>query len=114
LRYKITKKSQFPILNYHLFRIFATKLRNDMRFRLFFLFLVALQLPSAAFAQSVSPTATYLDDNNNSVDSSTDFSGQAPLDVTFRANPSDMDDHTPAYEWHFRKEGEERQQPKGF
>jgi gliding motility-associated-like protein len=33
--------------------------------------------------------------------------GQAPLLVTFRANPSDIDGHNPSYEWHFRMEGEE-------
>jgi gliding motility-associated-like protein len=53
-------------------------------------------------------TATYVDENNNMVDSDIDFTAQAPLDVTFRANPTDMGDHTPAYEWHFRKEGAEQ------
>jgi gliding motility-associated-like protein len=59
----------------------------------------------SAIAQSVAPTATYTDDEHNVVDTESDFTAQAPLDVTFRANPSDMGSHTPAYEWHFRKDG---------
>ena len=55
----------------------------------------------------VSPTATYIDDSGQEVVSSTDVGGQAPLDVTFRANPSDIDDIVPIYEWHFKKMGEE-------
>ena len=58
-----------------------------------------------ATAQKVVPSATYLDDNKNTVVAESDFSAQAPLDVTFRANPQEMGDHTPAYEWHFRREG---------
>ena len=57
-------------------------------------------------AQRMAPTATYLDENNSFVDSSVDFTEQAPLDVTFRANPENIDDHTAAFEWHFRKEGD--------
>ena len=32
--------------------------------------------------------------------------GQAPLSVTFKANPSDMGAYTPVFEWHFRKQSE--------
>ena len=63
-------------------------------------------LPLAGQAQSVNPTAIYTDEDQNLVEATTDFMEQAPLDVTFRANPTDMGTHTPAYEWHFRKEGE--------
>ena len=56
-------------------------------------------------AQSTSPTATYTDDDKNVVTTESDFTGQAPLEVNFRANPENMDAHTPAYEWHFCKEG---------
>lgn len=66
--------------------------------------LVAL-LPLMGYGQKVNLTATYVDDNQNTVDSSIDFEGQAPLAVDFRANPEGIGDHTPAYEWHFRKEG---------
>lgn len=63
-------------------------------------------LPFISYAQSVAPTATYIDEEQNVVEAETDFTAQAPLDVTFRANPTDMGTHTPAYEWHFCKEGE--------
>jgi len=62
-------------------------------------------LPLSAMAQSTSPTATYTDDDKNVVTTESDFTGQAPLEVNFRANPENMDAHTPAYEWHFCKEG---------
>ena len=52
------------------------------------------------------PSATYVDENNNMVDSESDFTAQAPLDVSFRANPKDLGEHTAAFEWHFRKEGD--------
>ena len=55
---------------------------------------------------SVSPTATYIDDDGNETETSTDFAGQAPLAVSFRANPENMEGHNPIYEWHFKKEGE--------
>ena len=63
-------------------------------------------LPLMGYAQSVALTAIYIDEEQNVVEAETDFTEQAPLDVTFRANPSDMGIHTPAYEWHFLKEGE--------
>lgn len=63
-------------------------------------------LSLTAQAQSVNPTAIYTDEEQNIVEATTDFMEQAPLDVTFRANPTDMGIHTPAYEWHFCKEGE--------
>lgn len=65
-------------------------------------------MPLFTAAQSVTPTATYIDDEGNETETQTDLSGQAPLTVNFRANPSDMDDYTPTYEWHFRMEGEEK------
>ena len=67
---------------------------------------LAALLPLTMQAQSVAPTATYIDEDQNLVEATTDFTEQAPLDVTFRANPVDMGTHTPAYEWHFCKEGE--------
>ena len=57
----------------------------------------------------VSPTATYTDSNGDTVESdegSPQVDGQAPLAVTFRANPSNMTGYTPVYEWHFRMEHE--------
>ena len=69
--------------------------------------MVGLLLPLMATAQKVVPTATYIDDDNNIVDTKEDFTAQAPLDVTFRANPEEMGDHTVAYEWHIRKDNTE-------
>lgn len=60
--------------------------------------------PFAGHAQTTSVIATYTDRDNNTVDSETDFTEEAPLDVTFRVNAKDMDEHTPSYEWHIRKE----------
>ena len=57
----------------------------------------------------VSPTATYTDSNGDTVEcdeENTQVDGQAPLAVTFRANPSNMDGYSPVYEWHFRMEHE--------
>jgi len=64
-------------------------------------------LPIAAHAQTTSVIATYVDKDNNTVDSGIDFTEEAPLDVTFRVDAKDMDEHTPAYEWHIRKEEDE-------
>ena len=50
-------------------------------------------------------SATYLDSDKNLVESEADISGEAPLDVSFRVISEGIDDHTPAYEWHFRKDG---------
>lgn len=55
---------------------------------------------------SVSPTATYINDEGEETESTDNIAGQAPLTVTFRANPTDIDGHMPSYEWHFRMEGE--------
>lgn len=62
-----------------------------------------------AFAQDdakpkVSPAAYYLDKDNTWQESTKIDDGEAPLEVTFRANPSNMGSHTPSYEWHFRKQ----------
>ena len=67
-----------------------------------------------AFAQdeiqpSVSPTANYLDKENQWQETTSIDDGEAPLEVIFRANPKDMGEHTPSYEWHFRKQGEEKE-----
>ena len=56
-----------------------------------------------AFSQSVNPMAYYTDKEGMAQETTTIGDGQAPLEVTFRANPSDMDDYHPSYEWHFRR-----------
>ena len=78
-----------------------------MKLKFFIPLLCALWLPLTAAAQKVVPTATYLDEDKNLVESESDFTAEAPLDVSFRANPQDTGDHPVAYEWHFRKEGDE-------
>ena len=56
---------------------------------------------------SIEPSATYINDDGEETVATSDFAGQAPLSVTFRANPKNMDDYAPIYEWHFQKDGEE-------
>lgn len=58
---------------------------------------------------SVSPTANYLDKEQQWQEVTSIDDGEAPLEVTFRANPKNMEGHTPSYEWHFRKQGEEKE-----
>ncbi len=81
-----------------------------MRTNRIFLVILATFLPVWCLAQygypSVSPTATYLNDEGVETESTDAINGQAPLTVTFRANPSDIEGHNPSYEWHFRMEGE--------
>lgn len=76
-----------------------------MKLKLFLL--CALWLPLTATAQKTVPTATYIGEGGELISTETDFTAEAPLDVTFRANPQDIGDHTVAYEWHFHKEGSE-------
>lgn len=69
-----------------------------------FLTIIGTLLSATAAAQGVDPTATYLEDERT-VEKWENISGQAPLDISFKANPSDMGDHTAAYEWHISKKG---------
>lgn len=57
----------------------------------------------------MSPKATYTNDEGVETESSTDVSGQAPLTVSFTANPYNLEEFNPTYEWHFRQDGEERE-----
>ena len=77
-----------------------------MRFWQIILSVSALLAPLSASAQSVDISAIYIDDNGVETETRSDFGGQAPLSVSFRANPQDMGDLDPTYEWHFRMEGE--------
>lgn len=56
-----------------------------------------------SYAQKVDPQAYYIDEEGNEMESRNVDKVDAPLDVTFRSNPSEMDDFSPSYEWHFRK-----------
>ncbi len=57
-----------------------------------------------AQAQSTNPQAYYTDKDGYQQETNAIDDGDAPLDVTFKANPSDdINDYgTPSYEWHFR------------
>ncbi len=73
--------------------------------RHFFLTLLLLLLASPAlWAQKSDPQVdpmAYYTDKDGDQSSNEIKDGEAPLEVTFKANPSDMGDWTPSYEWHF-------------
>ena len=77
-----------------------------MRFWQILLTVFAMFVSLSASAQSVEISAIYIDDSGVETETRNDFSGQAPLSVSFRANPQDMEGLDPTYEWHFRVEGE--------
>ena len=79
-----------------------------MRFWQILLTVFAMFVSLSASAQSVEISAIYIDDNGVETETRNDFSGQAPLSVSFRANPLDMEGLNPTYEWHFRMEGESK------
>ena len=79
-----------------------------MRFWQVLLTVFAMFVSLSASAQTVEISAIYIDDNGVEVETRNDFSGQAPLSVSFRANPQDMECLDPTYEWHFRMEGESK------
>lgn len=74
-----------------------------MKKKLIFLFFGLVLMPFQVLAQSVNPQAYYTDSKGVDQETRNIEDGEAPLDVTFRANPSDMVDYTPSFEWHFRK-----------
>lgn len=67
-------------------------------------------LPSCVQAQdvypSISPTASYTDDEGNPATSYDNIQGQAPLTVEFKANPENLEGYNATFEWHFRMENE--------
>ncbi len=67
------------------------------------MFAAVLSLAAQTNKPKVSPKACYTDADGvfQQVESIDD--GEAPLDITFKANPENMEGHTPAYEWHFVK-----------
>ncbi|MBP5338118.1 MAG: gliding motility-associated C-terminal domain-containing protein [Prevotella sp.] len=68
------------------------------------LLLALLSAPLLAVGQKVDPQAYYIDEDGEEQVTREVNKGEAPLDVTFRANPSDMDGYTPSFEWHFRQQ----------
>lgn len=57
----------------------------------------------------VTATAYYLNESNEWQETTTISDGEAPLEVTFRPKTANMGEHTPSYEWHFRKQGDEKE-----
>lgn len=57
----------------------------------------------------VTAIAYYLNANKEWQESTSIDDGEAPLEVTFRPQADNMGGHTPSYEWHFRKQGEEKE-----
>lgn len=79
-----------------------------MKIKQIILTIMAAFLPYFCLAQSVSPSATYINDEGVQTESHDNIAGQAPLNVNFYANPSDMDGYDPVYEWHFRHTGDNK------
>lgn len=75
-----------------------------MRLRFFLCLLIGL-LGLGAWAQTATPTMTYVDDDGNT-QTETSFSGSAPFTATFVANVSDASGYTPRYEWQFYRNSE--------
>ena len=82
-----------------------------MRFRFIFLVFSLLFTFHEASADDeipgVNPLAYYIDSDNVQQETTSITDGEAPLEVTFRANPSNMGAHTPAYVWRISKQGQD-------
>lgn len=87
-----------------LIRNFASKYNTIMKIKRFLGVLSILMLVLTAQAQSTNPLAYYTDKDGYQQETQAIDDGDAPLDVTFKANPSaDITTYgTPSYEWHFR------------
>lgn len=55
---------------------------------------------------TANPTMTYTDDDGLEVEE-TQYDGSAPFTATFSANPENVGEYTPLYEWRFTRSGEE-------
>ena len=75
-----------------------------MRIRLI-LTMSLLALLSTVAKADFAPTAYYTVDGVDMESTDVINDAQAPLSVTFRANPSNLGDVTPTYEWRFTREG---------
>lgn len=74
----------------------------------FLLFILALPLSAQYELPTVSPTMSYVDKDDQVVVGETQYDGEAPLDVTFTANPQNIGLYTPLYEWRFTRNGESK------
>lgn len=66
----------------------------------------------ATFGQSLSPSATYTDENGDeqTMEPGGSFTGSAPLEVNFDAGVSETGNYTPHFEWRFY-EGSDEENP---
>ena len=80
-----------------------------MKIKRLFLQILAVLATLPCLAQRIEPTAIYTDEKGNIIETRDDIKEQAPLTVSFHANPSDMEGFNPSYEWHFRQEGEDKE-----
>ena len=78
-----------------------------MRKNRILLTLLTVLLYTASYAQKVSPKAIYTDADGNIQEVTTIDNGEAPLEVTFKAYPEDMDDLTPSFVCRFHRQGDE-------
>ena len=78
---------------------------NLMRTKLIMAVIMVMMMPVAMLAD-FTPTAYYTVDGEQREETEAIDDAQAPLRVTFRANPSALDEGTvPSYEWRFVKDG---------
>ena len=77
--------------------------QKPMKKNLLFLLAAVLFAPIRLTAQKVDPQAYFTNSDGKEEATRSIDEGQAPLEVTFRANPTGMDEFSPSYEWHFRK-----------
>lgn len=69
------------------------------------LFCLGTSLLSGQSMPTANPTMTYVaEDGSETTD--VQYDGSAPLEATFRANPEDIGDYSPHYEWRFTRSGE--------
>lgn len=78
---------------------------QKIRIKLITLLSLMVLLPTAVLAD-FNPTAYYNVDGEDLEATDVINDAQAPLTVTFKANPSNLGDETPAYEWRFTKTDE--------
>lgn len=74
-----------------------------MKKTLIWLMTATFLMPLTAIAQKVSPTVSYTDTKGVALETKAITDGQAPLETLFKANPTDIDNLSPSFEWHFLK-----------
>ena len=75
-----------------------------MKKKSIFLTLAALFWSFSSFSQKVNALAYYTDSDGKELSSTNISDGEAPLEITFRANPEGMESFNPSYEWHFYRQ----------